>query len=93
MANPGRDPAAAGGIVALFALGKTQLALGAEDRLEDWLAGYRVGPWGLVAAVVVFTLSAFIAVPQFLLIAACVVAFGPWFGSSIAGSPPSPRRP
>lgn len=69
-----------GGIVALFALGKTQLALGAEDRLEDWLAGYRVGPWGLVAAVVVFTLSAFIGVPQFLLIAASVVAFGPWFG-------------
>lgn len=69
-----------GGVVALFALGKTQLALGAEDRLEDWLAGYRVGPWGLVAAVVVFTLSAFIGVPQFLLIAACVVAFGPWFG-------------
>jgi len=69
-----------GGIVALFALGKTQLALGAEDRLEDWLAGDRVGPWGLAAAVVVFTLSAFIGVPQFLLIAACVVAFGPWFG-------------
>nr|WP_313632388.1 VTT domain-containing protein [Brevundimonas naejangsanensis] len=69
-----------GGVVALFALGKTQLALGAEDRLEDWLGGYRVGPWGLVAAVVVFTLSAFIGVPQFLLIAACVVAFGPWFG-------------
>jgi uncharacterized membrane protein YdjX (TVP38/TMEM64 family) len=69
-----------GGIVALFALGKTQLALDAEDRLEDWLGGYRIGPWGLVAAIVVFTLSAFIGVPQFLLIAACVVAFGPWFG-------------
>lgn len=69
-----------GGIIALFALGKTQLALDAEGRLEAWLAGYRIGPWGLVAAVVVFTLSAFIGVPQFLLIAACVVAFGPWFG-------------
>jgi len=68
------------GIIALFALGKTQLALGAEDQLEHWLAGYRAGPWGLAAAVVVFTLSAFIGVPQFLLIAACVVAFGPWFG-------------
>jgi len=68
------------GIIALFALGKTQLALGAEDRLEHWLAGYRIGPWGLAAAVLVFTLSAFIGVPQFLLIAACVVAFGPWFG-------------
>jgi uncharacterized membrane protein YdjX (TVP38/TMEM64 family) len=68
------------GIIALFALGKTQLALGADDRLEHWLAGYRIGPWGLAAAVLVFTLSAFIGVPQFLLIAACVVAFGPWFG-------------
>jgi uncharacterized membrane protein YdjX (TVP38/TMEM64 family) len=28
----------------------------------------------------VFTLSAFLGVPQFILIAACVVAFGPWFG-------------
>jgi uncharacterized membrane protein YdjX (TVP38/TMEM64 family) len=69
-----------GGIVALFAFGKSHLALGAEDRLEAWLGGYRIGPWGLVAAVAVFTLSAFIGVPQFLLIAACVVAFGPWFG-------------
>jgi hypothetical protein len=68
------------GIIALFALGKTQLALGADDRLEHWLAGYRIGPWGLAAAVLVFTLSAFIGVPQFLLIAACVVAFGPWAG-------------
>ena len=42
-----------GGIIALFALGKTQLALGAEDRLEHWLAGYRIGPWGLAAAVLV----------------------------------------
>ncbi|AYG95717.1 TVP38/TMEM64 family protein [Brevundimonas naejangsanensis] len=69
-----------GGIVVLFAFGKSHLALGAEHRLESWLAGYRVGPWGLIAAIVVFTLSAFIGVPQFLLIAACVVAFGPWFG-------------
>lgn len=69
-----------GGIVVLFALGKTQMALDAENRLEDWLAGYRVGAWGLVAAVVVFTLAAFVGAPQFLLIAACVVAFGPWFG-------------
>ncbi|MNI27811.1 SNARE associated Golgi protein [compost metagenome] len=69
-----------GGIVVLFALGKTTMALDAENRLEDWLGGYRVGPWGLIAAVAVFTLSAFVGVPQFLLIAACVVAFGPWFG-------------
>ncbi|MET4684386.1 putative membrane protein YdjX (TVP38/TMEM64 family) [Brevundimonas faecalis] len=68
------------GIIALFAFGKSHLTLGAEERLEAWLAGYRVGPWGLVAAIAVFTVSAFLGVPQFILIAACVVAFGPWYG-------------
>lgn len=67
-------------VAAVFALGKSQLALDAEDQLEAWLGGFEVGPWGLAAAVVVFVVSAFLGVPQFLLIAACVVAFGPWFG-------------
>lgn len=68
------------GLSAVFVLAKAHLGLGGEERLEDWLAGYRAGPWGLVAAIVVFTLSAFVGVPQFVLIAACVVAFGPWHG-------------
>jgi uncharacterized membrane protein YdjX (TVP38/TMEM64 family) len=72
-------------IVGLFAVGKASLGLGqgvegAEARLEDWLVGFRSGPWGLFAAILLFTLSAFLGVPQFILIAACVVAFGPWFG-------------
>ncbi|QSF53320.1 TVP38/TMEM64 family protein [Brevundimonas fontaquae] len=69
-----------GAMIALFAVGKSQLGLEAEGRLEDWLAGFRQGPWGVVAAIVVFTVSAFFGAPQFILIAACVVAFGPWFG-------------
>ena len=69
-----------GAMAALFAVGKSQLGLEAEDQLEAWLAGFRHGPWGLVAAIVVFTVSAFVGIPQFILIAACVVAFGPWFG-------------
>lgn len=69
-----------GAMIALFAVGKSELGLEAEGRLEDWLAGFRQGPWGLVAAIVVFTVSAFFGAPQFILIAACVVAFGPWFG-------------
>ena len=69
-----------GAMIALFAVGKSQLGLEAEGRLEDWLAGFRQGPWGLVAAIAVFTVSAFFGAPQFILIAACVVAFGPWFG-------------
>jgi len=67
-------------VVALFAWGKQALGLGAEARLEAWLAGFRSGPWGLFAAVAVFTVSAFVGMPQFVLIAACVVAFGPWEG-------------
>lgn len=69
-----------GAVLVLFALGKHYLGLGAEERLEDWLSGFRSGPWGLVAAIVLFTVSAFVGVPQFVLIAACVVAFGPWSG-------------
>ncbi len=69
-----------GGIVAVFAFGKSQLALGAEAQLEAWLGGFRVGPWALGATVIVFAVSALLGVPQFILIAACVVAFGPWYG-------------
>ncbi len=38
------------------------------------------GPWALPAAVLGFSLLAFLGVPQFVLIAAAVVAFGPWLG-------------
>ena len=69
-----------GAMTALFAVGKSQLGLDAEARLEAWLGGFRHGPWGLPAAVIVFTVAAFFGAPQFILIAACVVAFGTWFG-------------
>ena len=67
-------------VTGLFLFGKHQLELGAEGQLEAWMSGFRSGPWGVFVAIAVFTLSAFLGVPQFLLIAACVVAFGPWFG-------------
>ncbi|GLK50256.1 TVP38/TMEM64 family protein [Brevundimonas intermedia] len=69
-----------GAMIGLFAVGKSQLGLDAEVRLEAWLGGFRHGPWGLPAAAIVFTVAAFFGAPQFILIAACVVAFGPWFG-------------
>ena len=37
-------------------------------------------PWAFAATVVLFVAAAFIGVPQFILIAACVVAFGPSLG-------------
>lgn len=67
------------GITVLFALGKQQFGH-AEDEVAQWLAGYRAGPWGLVATIALFTASAFIGAPQFILIAVCVLVFGPWHG-------------
>ncbi len=65
---------------AVFLLGKSALDLDAEARLEIWLGGLADTPWGLPATVLLFTVAAFLGAPQFLLIAACVVAFGPWWG-------------
>lgn len=48
--------------------------------VERWLGGAEKTQWGLPAAILVFTLGAFLGVPQFVLIAACVVAFGPEVG-------------
>ena len=65
---------------AVFLIGKSALGLGAEARLEAWLGGLADTPWGLPATILLFTAAAFLGAPQFLLIAACVVAFGPWLG-------------
>ena len=59
---------------------RAALGLEAEHRLEAWLQGYAGGPWAFLATVVLFVGAAFIGAPQFLLIAACVVAFGPSLG-------------
>lgn len=67
-------------VAALFLLGKTAAGAEAVAGLEAWLEGFAGSGLGLPATVLVFTAAAFLGVPQFLLIAACVVAFGPWAG-------------
>ena len=69
-----------GATVALLMIGKSQMGLEAEEKLEAWLQGYAGSPWAFAATVALFILAAFIGAPQFILIAACVVAFGPWLG-------------
>ena len=64
----------------LLAIGKTQLGLATETKLEAWLQGYAGSPWAFAATVALFIAAAFIGAPQFILIAACVVAFGPNLG-------------
>jgi uncharacterized membrane protein YdjX (TVP38/TMEM64 family) len=67
-------------IGAVFLFGKTQLGADLEGLLEQWLGRLAGSPWGLPATVAVFTGAAFVGAPQFLLIAVCVIAFGPWLG-------------
>jgi uncharacterized membrane protein YdjX (TVP38/TMEM64 family) len=73
-----------GTIGAVFLFGKTQFGADLEGLLEQWLGGLAGSPWGLPATVLVFTAAAFVGAPQFLLIAACVIAFGPWLGFAYA---------
>lgn len=69
-----------GGVGLALLFGAQALGLGGPETARHWLSMAR-GPWGLPAAVLAFALLAFLGVPQFVLIAAAVVAFGPWEGA------------
>jgi uncharacterized membrane protein YdjX (TVP38/TMEM64 family) len=68
-----------GGVGLVFVFGDQVLGFGGEAQVQSWLTAAR-GPWALPVAVAAFAALAFIGVPQFVLIAAAVVAFGPWTG-------------
>ena len=68
-----------GGVGVVFLFGAQVLGFNGEATVEQWL-GAASGPWALPVAVAAFAILAFIGVPQFMLIAAAVVAFGPWTG-------------
>lgn len=64
-----------------------------ERFVRTWLGGAERAHWGLPAAILIFTVAAFIGAPQFLLIAACVVAFSPevgfwyaWIATIVSGA-------
>jgi len=68
-----------GGVGIVFLFGAQLLGLDGETTVEHWLSAAH-GPWALPVAVGAFAALAFVGVPQFVLIAAAVVAFGPWTG-------------
>ena len=68
-----------GGVGIVFLFGAQVLGFNGEATVEHWL-GAASGPWALPVAVAAFAALAFIGVPQFMLIAAAVVAFGAWAG-------------
>jgi uncharacterized membrane protein YdjX (TVP38/TMEM64 family) len=74
--------------VLLFGAGL--FGLSGAATAKAWLAAAR-GPWALPAAVLAFAALAFLGVPQFVLIAAAVAAFGPerggaysWIGTMVS---------
>lgn len=69
-----------GGVGVVFVFGASLLGLNGAENVERWMGAGVSGPWGPVLAVGGFTLLAFLGAPQFVLIAAAVVAFGPWLG-------------
>ena len=68
-----------GGVGTLLLLGAPELGLN-QAGVQRWLT-LAHGPWALPAAVAAFAVLAFLGAPQFVLIAAAVVVFGPWTGS------------
>ena len=69
-----------GGVGLVFLFGAPLLGLDGADEVERWMGRGLNGPWALAAAVAGFAALAFVGVPQFVLIAAAVVSFGPWTG-------------
>jgi len=79
-----------GGVGLVFLFGAQVLGFNGEATVEGWLDAVR-GPFALPAAVAAFAVLAFLGIPQFMLIAAAVVAFGPvrgfaysWVGTMVS---------
>jgi uncharacterized membrane protein YdjX (TVP38/TMEM64 family) len=69
-----------GGVGLIFVFGAQVLGFGGESAVEGFLGAAARGPLALPVAVAAFAGLAFLGVPQFMLIAAAVVAFGGWTG-------------
>jgi len=79
-----------GGVGLVFVFGAPLLGLNEAATVQDWLKA-APGPWSLPVAVLAFGVLAFVGVPQIMLIAAAVVAFGPvngfaysWIGTMVS---------
>jgi len=79
-----------GGVGLVFVFGAQALGFNGEVTVQEWLRAAQ-GPWSLPVAVAAFAILAFVGVPQIMLIAAAVVAFGPvtgmaysWVGTMVS---------
>jgi uncharacterized membrane protein YdjX (TVP38/TMEM64 family) len=79
-----------GGVGLVFVFGAPMLGMSGAATVEEWMRA-APGPWSLPVAVAAFAALAFVGVPQIILIAAAVVAFGPvtgfaysWVGTMVS---------
>lgn len=79
-----------GGVGLVFVFGAPLLGLNGAATVQEWMRA-APGPWSLPVAVLAFAVLAFAGVPQIMLIAAAVVAFGPltgfaysWIGTMVS---------
>lgn len=68
-----------GGVMAVLVLSKLGLITG-TDNLTDAMETLRGASWSVPALIGVFCLGAYLGVPQFVLMAGAVAAFGPVWG-------------
>lgn len=69
-----------GGVGLLFLLAASALGFNGQATVDHWLGVAARSPFALLIATLAFAVLAFAGVPQVVLIAAAVVAFGPWLG-------------
>src|SRR5262249_9229393 len=70
-----------GGLGTLFVFGAAASGFSGPEVTEHWLAGAaHLGPWTLPFAVICFAGLAMLGVPQIVLVAAAVAAYGPEAG-------------
>lgn len=67
-------------VLALLIVGRFYYGEEIERFIDETLGVANRGHWGLLATIIVFTLTAYVGAPQIVLIGACVVAFGPETG-------------
>ncbi len=55
-----------------------------QDELISWLSGFRQSEWAIPLTLFLFVALAFIGAPQWMLVTAAIVTFGPWLGSLVS---------
>lgn len=80
-------------VLVLLVLGRFYFGEEIRAFIDGTLGEARRGHWGLLATILVFTLTAYVGAPQIVLIGACVVAFGPeqgfwnaWLATVVSGA-------